>query len=318
MARLVRVATVTSEALKVNGRRPPTEVLEVMEERWRAQIEAVAPDDVDLIVLPEHGDRPHQGHYPPELLDEYYELRGDRFNRMYADYARELGCNIAYSGLRVDGDQKFNSTMLYDRSGNYVDAYDKTFLTPGERFKRRLDAGSGAKVIELDIGRIAPVICFDLNFTELLDDVTNLRPELILFSSVFHGGYLQGHWAYTAGAYFIGSVYPPNRSTVLDPLGRIVASSTNYTNYAVTTINLDYELVHLDFNKPALAKLKKEYGPHVTITDPGQIGVLMVSSLDEEVSAAEMVREFDVELLSDYFTRVREYTGAASPSPAAP
>jgi hypothetical protein len=68
-------------------------------------------------------------------------------------------------------------------------------------------------------------------------------------------------------------------------------------------VNLDCALAHLDYNWQRLRKLKTKYGPKVKITDPGCLGSVLISSEDEKVSAEEMVREFEIELLDDYMTR---------------
>ena len=51
--------------------------------------------------------------------------------------------------------------------------------------------------------------------------------------------------------------------------------------------------------------MKKKYGEEVTIYDPGEIGAVMITSESNRVSAKEMVKEFEVTLLNDYFNRSR-------------
>ena len=49
--------------------------------------------------------------------------------------------------------------------------------------------------------------------------------------------------------------------------------------------------------------MKEKYGPKVTITDPGYLGSVLIASEDERMTAADMVREFKIELLDDYLKR---------------
>jgi hypothetical protein len=51
--------------------------------------------------------------------------------------------------------------------------------------------------------------------------------------------------------------------------------------------------------------LKKKYGETVIITDPGKLGVVMITSENTKISAADMVKEFNIELVDDYFNRSR-------------
>ena len=75
----------------------------------------------------------------------------------------------------------------------------------------------------------------------------------------------------------------------------------------MATINLDRKLVHLDYNWEKLVALKKKYGETVAINDPGKLGVVMITSENSKISAANMVKEFNIELVDDYFSRVRIY-----------
>jgi hypothetical protein len=168
--------------------------------------------------------------------------------------------------------------------------------------------GDQSQIFQCDFGTVGMAICFDLNYDELREKYTQQQPDIILFSSVFHGGLMQGIWAYSCRSYFvsaIGVVQLP--SEVLNPLGEIIATSTNYFNYTLATINLDYELAHLDYNWDKLKKLKAKYGDLVSIHDPGKVGSIMITSEDKSISALQMVKEFDIELLDTYFDRSRMF-----------
>ena len=41
----------------------------------------------------------------------------------------------------------------------------------------------------------------------------------------------------------------------------------------------------------------------MTVYDPGQIGAVLITSESDTVSAMDMVKEFDIELLDHYFER---------------
>jgi hypothetical protein len=86
----------------------------------------------------------------------------------------------------------------------------------------------------------------------------------------------------------------------------VVASSSNYNNYAVADINLDQKVVHLGYNEAKLEALKKKYGREVSIHDPGLIGSVLVTSEKKDVSAGDMLKEFKIEDTEDYFNRSRQ------------
>ncbi|HUX19759.1 MAG TPA: carbon-nitrogen hydrolase family protein, partial [Spirochaetia bacterium] len=170
--------------------------------------------------------------------------------------------------------------------------------------------GTSADIIECDFGRIVCAICFDLNFDSLRSHYASLRPDLIVFSSMYHGGLAQQLWAYACRSYFVGAIAGPTvPSEIRNPFGEVISTSTNYLNYTVADINLDYCLAHLDLNWLKLDELKKRYGSDVTIYDPGRIGSVLIQSNSEEMSARDMAREFDVLLLDDYFRQCLEFHG---------
>ncbi len=133
----------------------------------------------------------------------------------------------------------------------------------------------------------------------------------MIFSSVYHGGLMQAYWAYSCRSYFVGAV-AALPCQIYDPQGDLVASSTNYFDYVTATVNLDSRLAHLDYNWGRLAKLKQKYGTKVKIKDPGYLGSVLISSEDENISVDEMIKEFEIELLDDYFKRALEHRNEPS------
>jgi hypothetical protein len=49
-----------------------------------------------------------------------------------------------------------------------------------------------------------------------------------------------------------------------------------------------------------------KYGKDVTITDPGELGAVMITSEHDRLSIDDMIKEFNIELLDDYFNRSRQ------------
>ena len=96
----------------------------------------------------------------------------------------------------------------------------------------------------------------------------------------------------------------------------MIATTTNYFDFAVAEVNLDCSLVHLDYNWDGLHKLKAAYGPKVDIYDPGLLGIVMISSGTAEKSAKDLAAEFKIELLDDYYVRAladRDAPGSIEP-----
>jgi len=311
MARYVTVSAVAPGAMRMPRNLTTEERVRAMMRYWENQIAAVLPDRPDVIVLPEACDRYYRvdaDFSPTEEWGDYYRVRGNRIRDFFADMAAKNNCYIAYSAARQTEDGSWrNSTQLIGRRGEVEGIYNKSFLVVDEGTADSpcpMKCGKGAEVFGLDFGRVGCVICFDLNFGELRRQYMEKRPELMLFSSMYHGGFVQQQWAYDCHSWFVGAVAGQD-CRVINPVGEVVASSTNYNSYVTTTINLDYAVCYLDFNREKFAAAKEKYGRDVSIHDPGKTGAILLSSESDAFSAMDIVKEFEIELMDEYFARNR-------------
>ena len=300
----VKVAVI-GDYPRISKDQEPQKLVEEVIKFWKAQLEQVLSARPDLIVLTEACDRP--GGMSREEQYNYFRVRKDQVKEYFASVARENNCYIAFGTKREDARGNwYNSSYVLDRKGNVAGVYNKNYPTIGE-LESGIKASDEVPVIQCDFGSVACAICYDLNFPELLEKYKKAKPDIILFSSLYHGGVVQGYWAYSCRSFLAGSMgFRTLPSEIRDPLGDVVASTTNYFNYVVTKINLDRQLVHLDGNWEKLKGLKAKYGDEVTIKDPGHLGSVLVSSESEKLTVLQMLKEFDIELLDDYFNRSRE------------
>jgi len=297
----VRIATLGPRPASVDGKTDPQKVVEAMIAHWRREFSQVLPDRPDLIVAPEACDRPAGLSSDQRLA--YYRVRKDQVRDFFASVANENRCYIVYSAAREMEDGTWrNSSTLIGRDGQVVGIYNKNHVVIEETTENGILCGRDAPVFECDFGRVAFAICFDLNFDELRLKYVQAKPDLIVFSSMYHGGLMQAYWAYSCRAHFVGAV-AGLPCEIHNPLGQLVASSTNYFDYVVADVNLDCRLAHLDYNWSRLRALKAKYGPKVQITDPGFLGSVLISSKDEKVTVDEMIDEFSIERLDDYMAR---------------
>lgn len=95
-------------------------------------------------------------------------------------------------------------------------------------------------------------------------------------------------------------------SEIRNPLGEVMAATTNYTDFTITTINLDRALVHLDFNEQKLAKLKAGYGDDISIHDPGRLGSVLISSEKSGLQIQKLLKDNGIEELDKYLLRSLE------------
>ena len=301
MANRVKLSTFACRPPQLPVDTPPADVAQAMIDFWKDKLDSVLPDRPDLILLPEMCDRP-QG-WTSDGTAAYFEARENRLFDFFRSVAAKNRCYVAYSSALRASDGRFrNATAVLDREGSEAGRYHKNHCTIGENEDSGMVYGKESPRIECDFGAVSCAICFDLNFEEIRQKTRANRPDVVLFSSMYHGGLMQPYWAYSCRAHFVASVCGLP-SAILAPTGETLATTTNYTDHATATVNLDCGLFHLDYNRPLLAELKRKYGPRVTVHDPGFLGAVLVSSEAAEFSVADLVSEFGLEPLDDYFER---------------
>lgn len=298
--------------ISVIGPVPPQELpasgreLELMRKHWNRYLDCVLPENPDIIVLHECCNR-----FPamsmPERLEYYRKECCQEVFEFFRQKARDNNCCIAYSAFRIaENSDCFNSTQLLGRDGNVMSIYNKNFPMIEENQLQNILPGEEATVCDTEFGRVGFAICFDLNFDHLRERYVKQKPNLLLFSSMYHGGIMQPYWAYSCRSYFAGAI-AGNECTIINPVGTTVAASTNYFPYVTAEINTDYEVVHLDGNWDKLAAASQKYGSKIKIFDPGKLGSVLLMSETPDLTAAGVVKEFKIEKLDDYFKRVMRY-----------
>ena len=262
-------------------------------------LEPVLPDEPDLILLPELCDRSGSS--------SCYRTRVPGVPEEVRKVARDRRCYIAYPTMTSPDGHWRNSLVMVDRSGGIMGEYHKVYPTAGEMEAWDIRAGKGPVVFDCDFGRVGCAICFDLNFQELAWQYRALSPDLMLFASSYHGGFVQQLWAYNTLAHFAAATPSPRTpSAVLSPVGEAIARSTNYHPYATASVNLDCCALYLGLNAGKLQQARRKYGRRVRVSDPGCLGAVLLSSETEEFTAMDVVREFEMEPVRGYFDRIRE------------
>ncbi|GBG11036.1 carbon-nitrogen hydrolase family protein [Paenibacillus agaridevorans] len=306
MARYVKISTCNFNYCAIVPEQGIESAIQAVTAFLENKIQQVLPDQPDLIVLPECCDMP--AGYGGERLKAYYRQRADRILDSLSAIAKRNRCYIAYPSIRYLDDGTWrNSVRLIDREGKVTGTYNKNHPVIVEMEQDGIVCGSEAPIFECDFGRVAIAICFDLNFAPLRERYANEQPDLILFPSMFHGGFMQQYWAYACRSYFVGAIAGNLPSAILSPVGQLLHSTSSYYDYVTGTVNLDAVVVHLDLNRPRLEKMKQKYGSKAKIMDPGYVGSVLVSSETTEFTANDLVEEFELEKLDNYFSRSLAY-----------
>ncbi len=302
MARLVKVASVLFKSEHLRGQPGAREaVLREVDSNF----DAIRGMGVDLVVFSEGVESLGQGMDEAESVE-----RPGVLLRAYQRFAESEGCTVAGSIKIAEGSRVYNSIVYVGGDGGVLGTYHKTFLTQPE-LSRGLSPGPGAVVVETPAGRLGGAICFDLNFQGLAEQYAPLRPDIMTFASMYHGGLMQGLWAYRCRSYFV-SALPFHGGGILNPFGEALALTDCYTSVATTTVNLDRAMVHLDFNRQKFPDILRKYRDRIDLHVPANVGSALLTSRCDDVSAMDVVEEYELELLDDYLSRSQDANEAAA------
>ncbi len=301
MSKFVNIATVqfATKAAESSGKFKSV-ILAELDEAF-ASIRGYA---VDLAVFCEGVEAYGQG------IDDAEDVaKPGPFLRKYLDFAVSEKCHVAGSMKTTRGGKVFNSIAFVSPKGDVLGVYDKSNLTTGE-LDQGLTPGNGPVVVDSAIGRLGGIVCFDLNFEWLRVGYRALRPDILCFSSMYHGGLVQAMWAYDCRA-FLASALQFNGCGIIDPFGRPLKLTDCYSPVARTRVNLDRIMVHLDFNRDKFPEIERKYKEEVVVDIPPNIGPALIYSMTDKRTAQDVAKEFGLEPLDDYLARALRRNGRA-------
>ena len=155
-----------------------------------------------------------------------------------AGVARSYGVNLVFGLLERDGSAIYNTAVLFDRSGNIVGKHRKVQVPIAES-SAGIAPGDSVPVFDLDIGRVALLICHDTSFPEPIREAAIQGAELVLLPIWGGKPPLVRARAIEHGVYVVASGYD-YASEIMDPLGRVLDGVTiaGQPDVAVADIDL--------------------------------------------------------------------------------
>ena len=142
---------------------------------WVKGMELCQNTQPDIIVLPEICDIYNDLIADAPKRNEWLEKRGNKILDAFREYAKAHRTYLVYPSYRDRGNNHVsNSSLLIDREGDVVACYDKVYPTVGDIAKGCIP-GNKPVIAETDFGTLGFMICFDLNFWDLLESYAALR-----------------------------------------------------------------------------------------------------------------------------------------------
>jgi predicted amidohydrolase len=200
-------------------------------------------------------------------------------------------------------DHYWSSAVIIDRSGTVVGIYDKMHPVTSESdytlMENGITPGSQAPVFELDFGRIGVQICFDMQFPEGWQALTDHGARIIFWPSAHNGGFALQAYAWQHHVYVISAV-STDKARIIDPCGSILAETDALLNVLVRDINLDYAVCHYDFNYSIPERIQAAYPGRVEIRTHPDTGHFLIEPLDPALTIAHLQNEFGFLTVQEY------------------
>lgn len=267
-------------------------------DQTRLMVEETCLQETDIIVMPELF---CYGGLSLEDKLAAAEVIGGKVSSAWAEMAKANNVNILAPLLERVGDKVYNTMVWSDRSGKHVGTYRKTYPTDYEMRDGITPGPLDFDVFHTEFGPIGCVICFDLNFEGVIAQISGQKARLVFFPAMFQGEPLMKAWSKLYRMYFVSAV--GQSSTAIDALGRTMIAPWFHDRIMRVEINLDYLILHNDYNRQKYPEVLKKWGDKVKITPIYMESCAIIASESKDVTAEQIVQDCGLELEKDYYTR---------------
>ena len=143
----------------------------------RLEAELRKNDALDLLVCPELF---LSGYGSFEKIKEYCEASTGEHSKQISVLAKKYSTAIVYGYPEIDNDNLFNSAQYFDNKGLSVANHRKKMLPPSADESKIFNPGSKNSIITINGIKAAIVICYELEFPELIRELALDGVELII------------------------------------------------------------------------------------------------------------------------------------------
>lgn len=217
----------------------PVTSFEHFRDQVRALVETAADYKCHLLVFPEYFSVQllTLGNLKRPIKEQIRDLamQRDRFVEMFSNLAKENGLYIVAGSIpTVEDNKTYNDSYVFAPSGKF-EVQGKLHMTRFEKEEWDVSSRKGLKVFDTEIGKIAVLICYDVEFPELARSAAKMGAQILVVPSCTDDrqGYLRVRICAHARA-IENQVYVIQSSTV-GSLPMVPAVSLNYGQASILT-----------------------------------------------------------------------------------
>ena len=206
-------------------------------EEFCAIVEGAASQRPDIVCLPEGITAIGTG---KTYVDVSEPVPGPTTARL-GETAKKLNSYIVAGLYERVGHIVYNTAVLIGRKGELVGKYRKTQL-PREEVEAGLTPGDSYPIFETDFGKVALMICWDIQFPEPARAMCAKGAEVILLPIAGGSDVLARARAIENHVFLISSSYDM-RTFIVDPKGDVLAEATKNGQAVLAELHLDRKII---------------------------------------------------------------------------
>ena len=134
-------------------------------------------DNLDLVVCPELF---ISGYGSSININKYSETSDGEFAKKISNLAKKFSTAIIYGYPEIDNNQLFNSAQLFSNDGLSIANHRKKLLPPTAEESKIFTPGKESSIFSIKGIKSAIVICYELEFPELIRELALQGVELII------------------------------------------------------------------------------------------------------------------------------------------
>ncbi len=134
-------------------------------------------DKLDLVVCPELFISGYGSH---ENINKYSETNDGKYAKKISSLAKRSSTSIVYGYPEITNNQLYNSAQLFDSEGLSLANHRKRLLPPTADESKIFTPGKESSIVSIKGIKSAIVICYELEFPELIRDLALEGVELII------------------------------------------------------------------------------------------------------------------------------------------
>jgi len=223
-----------------------------------------------------------------------------------ARWAREHETNVICPLRTIIDGVRYNSAVVFDRSGSIVGRYDKIHLTEGPLQDTSTGGGCPGPldppVFNLDCATIGIQICFDVNWRKFWRILKDKGAQILFWPSAYPAERRMAALAWMNEYYVVSSTIGRS-SKIYDITGDVLATTGIFQHWTWADLNLGKRLFEIDYHVKKVRQIIDKYGSKVRVNWYHQEDWFTLESLSEDISTAEVIKEFELTPLRQYLPR---------------